>query len=264
MIELIGEFLNLQERGYGQTSLAILVTVALATYWLLNKSKAAKWFSNGEDVVPPFISLPAILFALLITALASDVWQKHGSAKDAVIKEAAALRSMMHISQQLGDQGALIEKSTKDYINAVITQEWPAMTKADHAHKESAFAALQSLDSTVSRIASNSKLPEFTAQRLQTALDTIQVSRLQRISLAHDAISIAKWAAAIVLAVLNLVTIAIVHIRKPRAMAISMALSILCIMATIHVLSLNRSPFVGTAAISSNVLVESLKVFEKR
>lgn len=264
MIELIGNFLNLQERGYGPASLAILAIAALASYWLLNKSKASQWFSSGDDVVPPYIAVPAILFALLVTAFATDVWQKHTSAKEAVIREAAALRSLFHVSQQLGEQGGLLGKSTKDYINAVINQEWPAMIKADHANKEAAFAALQSLDATVSGIAGNSGLSQFTVQRLRTALDTIQVSRLQRISLAHDAISVAKWASAMVLAVLSLVTIAIVHVRRPRAMAISLVLTILCVMATVHVLSNNRSPFVGTAAISDSMLVESAKVFEKR
>jgi hypothetical protein len=263
MIELIGKFLNLQERGYGPA----LPPFSQLLRWLPTAAQQIE----GEPVVfeqrgyrPAFIAVPAILFALLVTAFATDVWQKHTSARSTVIREAAALRSLLHVSQQLGEQGVLLEKSAEGYMKAVIDEEWPAMIEADHANKEAAFAALQSLDATVSRIASNSGLSQFTVQRLRTALDTIQVSRLQRISLAHDAISIAKWASAMVLAVLNLLTIAIVHVRRPRAMAISLVLTILCVMATVHVLSNNRSPFVGTAAISDSMLVESLKVFEKR
>lgn len=264
MIELFGRFLNLQERGYGPVSFVILVIIALATYWLFSKSKASPWFTNSEEVLPPFLAVPAILFAMLAAALATDVWQKHTAAKDAVIHEASAIRSMMHISKQLGEQGVQLEKSTREYINAVINQEWPAMVSYDHGHKEAAFNALQSLDSTASNIGNTDQLSRFNAQRLQTALETIQVSRLQRISLAHDSISIAKWASAMVLAVLTLVSIAVVHVKRPRAMVISMVITILCVMATIQVLSRNRSPFLGTAAISNTILIESVKPFDNK
>lgn len=131
------------------------------------------------------------------------------------------------------------------------------MIRGDRVHKESSLAELERLDTAVSRIRIDTQVSHDAALRLNRLLETLHVSRLQRISLAHDAISVTKWTSPIVLAVLTLVTVAVVHLRRPRAMMISLALTILCVMATIQVLSRNRSPYIGTAAVSSSLLYES-------
>jgi hypothetical protein len=264
MIEKIGIFFELHESGYGWATLVILAIVGLTTYWLLNRSPVSNWFKASEDIVPPYIAVPAVLFALLVTALATDVWQKHVQAKDALIKETAAVSSLMLLAAGLGTKGVALEQATRNYVDAVVRQEWEAMIRGDHANKGSALPELGVLDFSVSSIGNEQQLPRYIALRLHESLETIRVNRLQRISLAHDAISIAKWASSMVLAVITLVSVAIVHLRRPRAMIISIVLTVLCQLATIHVLSSNRSPYVGTAAVHNSMLIDALKVLEKR
>lgn len=264
MIEYFGVLFGIQESGYSLATLIIMVLVSLATYWTINASPFSNWFTSSEDVVPPFLALPAILFALFVTALATDVWQKHFQAKEALLKETAAVRSLILLSAELDSNGQILKQATETYINAVINREWQAMTQSDHMKKESALPELEILDSTIAKIGNrNPRPPEYTALRLNHALESLRFSRQQRISLAHDAISIAKWAATMSLAVLTLFSVAVVHIRRPRAMKISMLLTVLCILATIHVLSKNRSPYLGNAAISNNLLVDSLKILDQ-
>lgn len=264
MIEYFGVLFGIQESGYSLATLIIMVVVSLVTYWIINASPISNWFTTSEDVVPPFLALPAILFALFVTALASDVWQKHFQAKEALLKETAAVRSLILLSTELESNGQALKQSTEAYINAVINREWESMTKGDHMNKESALSELEALDTTIARIGNGQpRPPEYTALRLNSALETLRFSRQQRISLAHDAISITKWAATMSLAVLTLVSVAVVHLKRPRAMKISMLLTVLCVLATIHVLSKNRSPYLGIAAISNNLLVESLKILDQ-
>ncbi len=245
-------------------TLFIIVLASIAIYWILNLSPVSHWFTASEDVVPPFLALPAILFALFVTALASDVWQKHFQAKEALLKETAAVRSLILLSTELGSNAPALRQTTETYINAVINREWEAMTKGDHMNKESALPELESLDTAIAKIGNANPQPsQYTALRLNNALETLRLSRQQRISLAHDAISITKWAATMSLAVLTLVSVAVVHLRRPRAMKISMLLTVLCVLATIHVLSKNRSPYLGIAAISNNLLVDSLKILDQ-
>ncbi len=264
MIEYFGVLFGLQESGYSLATLVIMVLVSLATYWIINASPVSGWFTSSEDVVPPFLALPAILFALFVTALATDVWQKHFQAKEALLKETAAVRSLILLSSELKSNGQVLRQATETYINGVINREWAAMTQGDHMNKESALPELEALDTTIAKIGNgNPGSTEYTALRLNNALETLRLSRQQRISLAHDAISITKWAATMSLAVLTLVSVAVVHLRRPRAMKMAMLLTVLCVLATIHVLSKNRSPYLGIAAISNNLLVDSLKILDQ-
>lgn len=258
MLEMIGTFFNLQDLGYGWASFVIIAIVGVATYLMFNKSPVSDWFKASEDVVPPFLALPAILFALFVTALATDVWQKHYQAKEALIREAGALRGLIMLGSELGANGDPLNTRTKAYIDAVIHREWVAMTHADHAHKETALPEMQALDVEITKIGSSHSLPQFTAMRINNALDTIRIARLQRISLAHDPISISKWSAAMALGILTLVSVAVVHLRRPRAMLISIILTQLCVIGTIGALSKNRSPYVGPAAVANTILVQTL------
>lgn len=262
MIELIGNHFNLQHAGYGWATLAILLSESALFYWVLNKSPASRWFAASEDIVPPFLALPAILFALFVSALAADIWQKHYEAKDSLLKETAAVRSLLILSTELDSKGGDLENQTFKYVNAVTDREWSAMLSGDRTHKYSALPELAALDSIVFRIAKEPKLPSYIASRLNSTMEAIRLARLQRIALAHDPISVTKWASAIVLGSLTLMTIAVVHIRRPRAMMISLVLTILCILATIDVLSKNRSPYIGSAAVSNEMLIDALKIIK--
>jgi hypothetical protein len=233
----------------------------LSIYWLLNKSPASNWFASSEDISPPLLSLPTILFALFVTNLASDVWQKHFQAKEALLHEAAAVRSLIQLSADVESNGQTLMHATTNYIHAVIDREWSAMIHGDHAQKESALRELEALDSTISKIGNGHPQPkQYSALRLNGALESLRLSRLQRISLAHDSISISKWASVMTLGLLALTTIALTHLRRPKAMKISILLTILCILASIHVLSQNRSPYVGVAAVSNVPLIDALNL----
>jgi hypothetical protein len=263
MIDSICSYLNLQHVGYGWATLILMIGISLATYLALNCPSILCWFKTGDEVFPPFLALPAILFALFVSALATDVWQKHQQAKDALIKETAAIRSLFLLSHELSFNGILLKDATVSYVNAVTSKEWGAMINSEPETKNSALPALEVLDSVIVKIGGDLKLSEYNAMRLNTSLETIRLSRLQRLALAHDPISVSKWSACLTLAVLTLVTMGFVHIRRPKAMIISMALTVLCVVATINSLSKNRSPYIGAAAVSIKPFSETFNVLNK-
>lgn len=253
---------NLQEHGYTWAVLAALLLFFCATYWLLNTSSASQWFKASEDVVPPFLALPAIMFALFMSSLATDIWQKHYDAKQALIREAAALRSIILLTPNLGERGSGLSQSAENYINAVVDREWQTMALKNHPNQEGALPELEALDFNIAKIGSDPALPQYTALRLNDALEMLRLSRQQRLALAHDGISASKWASPIMLAVITLITIAVVHIRRPRAMLISMMLTIICVLATMQLLSQNRSPYIGTAAVTQEPLYDAKKLLD--
>jgi hypothetical protein len=263
MMDFICSYLNLEVIGYGWTTLIFMIFVSLVTYLALNCTSIGVYFKNGDEIVPPFLALPAILFALFVAALATDIWQKHQQAKDAVIKETVAIRSLVLMSHELGSNGILLEKAAVNYINGVTSKEWSAMINREPETMNSALPALEALDALIVKMAIDPKFSQYNALRLNTSLETIRLSRLQRLALAHDPISVTKWSACLSLAALTLVTMGFVHIRRPKAMIVSMALTVLCVVATMNSLSKNRSPYMGPAAISSKPFSDCFLVINK-
>ena len=109
-------------------------------------------------------------------------------------------------------------------------------------------------------LGSDGRLPQYASLRLNQALESLRISRQQRLSLAHDAVSASKWASPMMLAILTLITIGVVHIRRPRAMFISMLITIACVLATTVLLFENRSPFNGPAAVTPSMLLEAKNI----
>lgn len=249
----------------GLFPVAIFVVVAAAVffYWLLNKSPVSKWFKGAEDIVPPFISVSALLFGFFAATLASDIWPKQDEANKVLINETSAIRSLLATSEHLETAEAeRLKQSIQLYVAAVLENEWPAMIKGDYENKEGALQELKALSKTTIQIAIEERLPKVLVSRLQQSVDEIRIARLSRLSLAHVNISYIKWRAVILFGFLLLFTVGVVHMRKPRAMKIALFATAFGILLSIGILANNRSPYAGPGAIKPTMLIESIKAYQ--
>jgi hypothetical protein len=241
----------------------LIVVSSCITYWILNKSRVSGWFQAAQDVVPPFVAFPGVLFGLFAAMLASDIWQHHHEANMALISETSAISSMASTSAHLDSADRLrLITSINNYTTAVLKKEWPAMATGDHSGKGSASTELRQLNFVSIDIASQKSLPKLIETRIQQPLDTIRTARLQRLSLAHDSISTAKWRATMLFGILVLITVGVVHLRRPRAMVIALAISATCIFCTILMLANNRSPYSGVSAIKPQMLEDVIQMHD--
>ncbi len=252
-----------QKLGYPLSGLLVLTLAAGITYWVLNRSRLARWFQGSQDTATTLIGVPSILFALFTTTLASDIWNRYQRASDVLIAETSALRGIIAASLHMGDGAEHLLNAVENYAQAVVRKEWPAMVAGDLSGKETALRELRQLSTVCLNTGSRKDQPAILATRLLTSMDTIRTSRLQRLSLAHGAISPSKWAAVMLFGILLVVTVGIVHIRKPRAMAIALSVSVTCIVGTIYVLSSSRSPYAGPGAIQPTMIQEALLILDQ-
>ena len=243
-------------------TLAVVIT-AVFTYWLLNKSAVSGWFKGSEEIVPPYLSISALLFGLFAATLASDIWPKQDEANRVLVNEASAIRSLLATSGHLqsADRNRLTQ-SVNGYVTAVLDREWPSMVAGDYANKEGALNELKALSETVIEIGSRERLPRILESRLQNSVDDIRTARVSRLSLAYDNISFIKWRSVLLFGLLLIFTVGIVHLRRPRAMKISLSLTAFGILLTIGILVNNRSPYAGPDAIMPSMLVDSTKAYE--
>lgn len=248
--------------GYIPSAIALTVSFAFLTYWVLIRSPLASWFSQ-EEVVPPFFSYAAIIFALFAAMIASDIWGRYKDASTAAVLEASAVRSLLITAAYIDPADAnAIRESVTSYVSVVINEEWPAMKAMDAKHKEAASEALIQLTSVVLGAMVNKPQARPFETRLQQAIDTIRSARLTRLSYAFDPVQYGKWRGLMLFGFLTLFSVGLCHVRKPRAMKITLGVTVVGIVITAAVLANHRSPYVGTDPVKPELLKESLHLLE--
>lgn len=249
-----------QEFGFLPFATIITVLSAFATYWLLNKSPWATWLSK-EDPVAPFFTAITVLFALFAAMLASDIWGRHKDANTAQVAEASAIRSITETAGLMpkadGQQLILL---VDHYVDAVTQREWPAMHIGDASQREAALPELKALEANALGFLAQSAQPKVIETRLINAIDALRTARLQRLTLAFDGISYAKWRALLAFGLLSLFSVGAVHMRRPRAMGIALSIMVAGILLTLAILTNNASPYAGTNPVKPHMLQDTVRL----
>ena len=248
--------------GYVPSAIVLVASFALFTYWLLIRSPLAVWFSK-EDVVPPFFSYAAVLFALFAAMIASDIWGRYKDAASAAAQEASAVQSLLIMAAYVdpADDDA-IKRSVSKYVDLVVNDEWPAMHAMNPEKREAASTALMEMSAVVLNALMNKPQAKSLEGKLQQAIDTIRTSRMTRLSYAFDPVQYGKWRALMLFGFLTLFSVGVCHARKPRAMQISLGITAIGILITVTVLSNHRSPYAGTDPVKPVLLKESLQLLD--
>lgn len=257
-----GMFEIVEKIGYVPAAVIVVISFALFIYWLLNFSRWADWFCK-EDLVAPFFSYAAVLFALFSAMVATDIWGRYKDATTAVVNEAAAVRSLLTSASYLDkEEGQQLRAAVHHYVDVLVNQEWPVMHQSDVTRKDVAHRAQEQLSAVALGTTVNHSLPKFIESRLLQAIDSLRTSRLQRLSLAFDHVTYAKWRALILFGFLTIFSVGVVHVRKRKAMATALCIAVTGILLTIVVLANNRSPFAGIDPVKPVLIQDSLQLYE--
>lgn len=249
-----------QEFGFLPFATIVIIAGACATYWLFIKSPWAAWLSK-EDPVAPFFTAITVLFALFAAMLASDIWGRHKDANTAQVAEASAIRSITETAGLMPkDDGQQLLRLIDRYVDAVTQREWPAMATNNANQREAALPEMKQLESTTLRFLVTTNQPKAIETRLINAIDALRTARLQRLTLAFDGISYAKWRALLAFGLLSLLAVGSVHMRKPRAMGIALTIAVAGVLMTLAVLTNNQSPYSGTNPVKPHMLQDAVRL----
>jgi hypothetical protein len=179
----------------------------------------------GEELkaVSPVTLTPlAVLLGLLIAFIAGRIWENVANANDHVGQEIRALSEVVLLSAGLPqDIRTSLRAAVRQHITLVEQKDWPAMADLQN----DVFAESASLKAALSALLSFravDQLQEFARQRGIQALERAIEARADRIRLSRAQISPVQWAVIVLLAVLILITIAVVHIGKPAASVLTL------------------------------------------
>ena len=235
---------------YGYALIAVLGTLVavLAVQRLLTSVRWAPWAQSLQGVAPPFINIIGVLFGLTLAFLANDTWSAHDRAVNAVYKEADALRSLATLSQRLPPHLQWpVRQALQAYAQASV-QEWPLLARRAQSPEvgERADVLLGLLASAEIEHTAGSNVQALMLRKASELRD----ERDQRISLSQTHVNPLKWLGMGFLGLLTLLSVAVVHVDKPRAAMVSITLFALAAAPTAAIVLIQGNPFQPPTAVS--------------
>lgn len=255
------EHLILEDFYFIAGLIGLSIFAVLSISWILDKSPLAPWFKSSGGISVSFITVPAFLFGLAISTVASGTWNKHVSANLNLVNENNSLRTLISISSSLPPQAReSLNSAIYNYVTTVLNKEWPAMKIRDASNYEAASPEFEILSAVASKIAMEPNQRASTENRLQSAIDNLRHERLVRDNLAKTSIRIERWPSLYLLSFLLLFTVGLLQVQSPRAMRISLTMGTFCIGASLLFIHLNGSPYGGLDAVDPDPLSQTLKL----
>jgi hypothetical protein len=237
-------------------AVTVLISGAIyATVIALATGERARAF---KGMSPVMLTPLAVVFGLIVAFLASGVWTDGERANTAVIREANALRSVVVLAAYYPqEQETRIRAFVRRHIQNAVNEEWPAMAKRRANLPLISARYTEGLQLALSIVPQNEA--QMIAQRemvssLQSAFD----ARRQRIIISESTINWVKWSVVGLLAVLLLVTIAIIHSDNRATAAISMAIFSVAVAASIVLIASHNRPFTGEISVGPALLKQVL------
>ena len=243
---------------YGYAAAAVLGTLlAVATVnWILHRPQWRSQVLSLQGVAPPFINIIGVLFGLTLAFLANDTWSAHDRAMNAVFKEADSLRSILVLSGQIDEPLRSEVRSTLVDYGRASADEWALL-----AVRQSSPAVNHLADTLLTQLASKhtaaSAGENVQALMLRKAIE-IRDERDLRIGLSQTHVNPLKWLGMAFLGLLTLLSIAVIHVEKPRAALVGIVLFALAAAPTAAIVLIQGNPFQHPTSVTPAPILEAI------
>jgi Protein of unknown function (DUF4239) len=231
------------------------ITTAIIV-WLFSFSALRARILTLTGIVAPFFAATSVLFALLTGFLGNDVGDRNRQAWRAVNAETTAASAVYTLSMASKADMQDIRAALRDYLQSVIKDEWPHLSNGASAKTDGAYARLLQ-EVSDPNIASAAGAAVHGA--LLNATLRLAEARSTRISLASDRTNELKWISVLVLGVITQVSLAMVHLEKPRAQLAAILLFSAAAVVALGLIALQEQPFDGAIRISPDAVAATLK-----
>jgi len=229
---------------YGYAAIALVGTF-LASWavaaWMHDERRAA-WLLSFDGVAPPFINIIGVLFALTLAFLANDTWSAHDRATTAVFREADSLQAIVSLTRTLpsGERDG-VDRAVSTYARTAVEVEWPLLARRSHSAETS-----RDLDALLGLLAGRTigetLGPAVHARLLAQAME-VREARDQRIALSQTHVNPLKWLGMAFLGFVTMLSVAAVHVSKPRAALVAILLFAAAAAPTAAIVLVQGNPF---------------------
>jgi hypothetical protein len=226
--------------------------MGLISYYLVYKTAL---FNHLIEVplVPPFLALPAVMFAFLMGFMSSDAWQNYSYARTALINESVAIKRILNIPVGTPELQNNIKRSVQRYLEGVLNEEW-----ADSINKSPSSKAQASIDDIELSIwqgvaacsqasgKSLSCVDSAMSSAVIGALNDLRSARRQRLSLGYVGSTDGKWIFAILLGLISVASVAAAHRHNIKTGITAIILYCLSVWIILSIAVLFSNPYKGS------------------
>jgi hypothetical protein len=192
---------------------------------------------------PVMLTPLSVIAALLIAFLASRVWANLDHANTDIAREASALRESVLLADAMpADVRTALRGAVKTYLQFVETEDWSAMAEGRASLRESPPGLADALVLILSFVPAEPG-QQVAQQRAVVAVEQALEARRNRILLSKATIAPIQWLVVVILAVLTLLTIAMVHLERSTTVAVNLFIFSTAVAACLVLLMVNDRPF---------------------
>jgi hypothetical protein len=196
-----------------------------------------------KGTTPVMLTPLAVLTGLVIAFVASRIWTNFDHAHALVGDEARNIQEALTLAETLPPNiSAEMRVAVAQYLQFTNEQEWPAMLKG-RAKLRTSVPGLTHAISTIEAFVPDNAGQQIAQQRTLIAIEQALDARRHRILISAASVLPMQWIVIVVLAVLMLLTVAMVHIDRPFAMAVNLFSLSTALAVCLVLLLVNDRPF---------------------
>lgn len=185
----------------------------------------------------------AVILALLLAFLSSRVWANLDRGSEYAGREATALREALLLANALpADVRTNVRAAVKRHLDFIITEDWPAMARVEASLRSIPVGLSDGINALMSFVPKQST-EQLAQQQALVALQQALESRRSRVQISQLEIAPIQWGVIVVLAILVLVTLAMIHIDNRPAMLATMIIFSTAIAVCLTLLMVYDRPF---------------------
>lgn len=222
---------------------------AIGITWFFNAIQTRSSVERFNGVTTTFLGLPSVLFSLTVALMASSLWENYSMANKSVRTESIALQTIIELAETNPNLMPLA-RYAQTYARSVVQEEWQTLSTrgmhADTTKKHFELLRKATFDA-VDELKGNAQ-----ATVLMRAIQSLNEARKTRLSYVSFDIHPVRWYVSIILAVLVQITVASIHMSKPKVLPLVMVISTATILLPLCTIAITLSnPYVGLISISS-------------
>lgn len=203
---------------------------------------------SHNDVAGPIVSMVGTILAVILSFMLVSVWQQYDQAGGTVVQEASAVADLYHAAGNFPEPTQTqLRNALKDYTNAIIGDEWPAMRTGKIS--ATATKAQYGILGIILRYEPRTNAQQALQQDTITFVNTLVDSRRDRLFDNQSGIPIIFWIGMWLLTAVTLACAYIFRIKNEK-MHVFMCAALAAVIAVVFVLIAEFDyPFRGDAQI---------------
>ena len=191
------------------------LSLGLLKLFNARSKQIAQWMPVG-----PFFAAISMVFALFLAFHAADIWSHKRDAERAFIHAGSAIKRFSELTGPAQMNVPEATAAVRRYVVAVKEEEWTQHRNQKASDK--AEAALRELQAIAVRMARDAPSP--TAAQAYALVDDIADTRSNRLWIGRNHTEFSSWLAVLLIGLMTHLAVASVHLDRPRAGALALAL----------------------------------------